>query len=428
MESGTNSIKVLWFTNSSSRYENGNHKYNGCGWIESLEELVAKENDIELAISFFHSSDREKLKSNNVTYYPILNKRGKKRPLQALFNHWRVKDIREDYIPNFLKVIDDFKPDIIHIFGTESVFGLLTQFTNIPIVIHLQGLINPYLDAFFPVGVSKLDFIFSKHYFFQNLMGLSPLFTSRSYLKFASREASMLRSCNYVMGRTEWDKTIATFYNSRVKYFHVNEVLRAVFYNDVEKGQLVNKKLSIVSTLSPTIYKGLDTILKTASLLMKIGFVDFEWNVIGVTENDKLLNFFERKFNLNHSNLNIKMVGKLNAECIRNRFKEADVFVHPSYIDNSPNSVCEAQILGLPVIACNVGGLSSLIEDNVTGKLIPSNGIHELASLLSSFNDNKSSFLRFADKGKKVAYERHKKETILNDVLSAYLYIHRSKL
>ena len=58
-------------------------------------------------------------------------------------------------------------------------------------------------------------------------------------------------------------------------------------------------------------------------------------------------------------------------------------YVHPSYIDNSPNSVCEAQVLGVPVVATDVGGVPSIVENGKTGWLVPANDPVATASRLS---------------------------------------------
>jgi len=63
-------------------------------------------------------------------------------------------------------------------------------------------------------------------------------------------------------------------------------------------------------------------------------------------------------------------LGSLEVNEMVEAMKISRFMVHPSYIDNSPNSICEAQILGLPVVATNVGGVESLIENGKTGLLI----------------------------------------------------------
>ena len=97
-----------------------------------------------------------------------------------------------------------------------------------------------------------------------------------------------------------------------------------------------------------------------------------------------------------------------------------DVFVHPSYIDNSPNSVCEAQMLGLPVIACNVGGLESLITHMESGILVPSNGVYELVYYLEILKNNPDLKQHIGNTARKNAMERHDRNKILNKLISVY--------
>ncbi len=51
-------------------------------------------------------------------------------------------------------------------------------------------------------------------------------------------------------------------------------------------------------------------------------------------------------------------------------FRDADVFVLPSYTEALPVSILEAMQFGLPVVASNVGGVSAEVEDGTTGYLL----------------------------------------------------------
>ncbi len=54
-------------------------------------------------------------------------------------------------------------------------------------------------------------------------------------------------------------------------------------------------------------------------------------------------------------------------------FEQADIFVLPSYTEAFPLTVLEAMQHGLAVVASNVGGMSGLVADGVTGRLIGGN-------------------------------------------------------
>ena len=54
---------------------------------------------------------------------------------------------------------------------------------------------------------------------------------------------------------------------------------------------------------------------------------------------------------------------------MRQAYLEADVFLLPSCCENSPNSLGEAMLLGLPCVAAAVGGIPSMLENGREGLL-----------------------------------------------------------
>jgi len=416
-------MKVLWFTNTPSLYQNEEkHSYHGGGWISSLQKLISKEDKIKLAISFFHENDNGKKIQGDITYYPILKVKGSKKPIETTINNWKGKISQRKYLSNIIEIVADFQPDIIHVFGTENIFGRVQDHFDIPVVIHMQGLINPYLNAYYPPGISPLSFYFNWKNFIDHLLGRSVPFAFKKFKDRAKNEKEILNNVKYVMGRTHWDKMVSELYNPAVNYYHINEVLRPCFYDHqkIKYDTTSNGKLIITSTISSTIYKGIDLILKTAKFLTEEVKIDFSWNLIGLDENDMFANHFKKKLNIEYGKIGIKFLGVKEENELLQNLSRSHLFVHPSYIDNSPNSICEAQMIGLPVIACDVGGVSSLISNGETGYLIPSNGVHELASKIIFLYKNKKLLKTMGFKARDQAIIRHDKQVILKSIISCY--------
>lgn len=413
-------MKILWFSNTPSLYNQAAHQYFGGGWIESLEQLLEDNTNIKLAIAFFHAQNGKKITKDSTTYYPIHRPSGKKRPFRQLINNWGGALADANYSKLFLDVINDFKPDVIHIFGSEGPFGEIQLITDKPVVIHLQGLLNPSLNAYFPAGCSGLEFLTSTAYFGKICLGSSPWHAKRLFGRQAAREKGILGNARYVMGRTHWDAMIAQLYNPNVKYYHVDEVLRPVFYEPIKKSISAERTFQIVSTLSPTTYKGIDVVLRAAKQLTELTNIAFTWQIAGLDKKDQLLLYFEKKEGIDHQSVGLSFIGKQSPQSLIQLLSNADVFVHPSYIDNSPNSVCEAQMLGLPVIACDVGGLSTLITHQQTGILVPSNGVFELVHYLHKLASNPQQRIFLGESARLSALRRHNKETIFQHLIAAY--------
>ena len=125
-----------------------------------------------------------------------------------------------------------------------------------------------------------------------------------------------------VMGRTEWDKQVTDLLSPLCNYYHVNEVLREIFYQHSGEWSVKNGgKFIITSTISNTIYKGLDVIMKTAKLLKENTKIDIEWNVIGINQSARIVKFFENKLGFTTSSIGIKICGTLSGECKLNCVK-----------------------------------------------------------------------------------------------------------
>lgn len=410
-------MRVLWFTNSSCNYQKkaGFNGYNGGGWLTSLEDEIIKLPEIELGICFCRDGQPFKVEQNGVSYYPI--PLHSKKFSDKIIDFICYKDVRRDeilwdhYKRLFRKAIDDFQPDVIHIFGSELYMGLATFVAPCPVVLHIQGILSLYMYTWFPSGVSKQSYLLQDW----NPRRIHDRFQFYIYWQRSCyREQQILRHIQHVIGRTHWDKLATEILNPDCIYHYGGEILRPEFYEDHKR--TIPEKLTIVTTSSSPMYKGFDYVLQTANILKNVMHRDFDWQVYG----DVNPTFHQKFTGLRFEDLNIRLMGVASAATLCNSISSATVYFQPSYIENSPNSVCEAQILGVPVVATNVGGTATLIEEGVTGFLVPTNDPYTAAYRIAQMAKDDMLNSNIGKQAREVALKRHDREQIVNELLLIY--------
>ena len=121
--------------------------------------------------------------------------------------------------------------------------------------------------------------------------------------------------------------------------------------------------------------------------------------------------------NIDISNLDCR--GVQNVKGMIEAYEDSFCLVHPTYIDNSPNSVGEAQLSGLPVIATDVGGVASLIDYEKTGLLI-CRGSKEIEFAVDKVLSEVVLRKNISEKSRQVARQRHSPSFILSQTIDMY--------
>lgn len=411
-------MRVLWIGGSGLYVPNHapHGGYNGGGWVASVQKEIMKCEGITLGISFCQDGEPEKVVQEGVTYYPVPNHTKSRK--DKIIDLWKIHDVTRDevlwlyYEEKFKKVIEDFKPDVIHIFGSELYHGLAARVAgNIPMVLHIQGLLSLYIYILLPPGFSRREYIMSGK-------GLKGKFHHLQYLAYwkrsAYREKAILNAVPYVIGRTDWDRQAMAVLNPKAKYYYGGEILRDVFY-EARKRQFPNVP-TITTTISFPTYKGYDVILKVAYILKNELHLKFQWNVYGNINPE----FIEKHLGLRHQDLNINLCGVASAETLCDALLSSTMYFHSSYIENSPNSVGEAQMVGVPVVASRVGGTDSMVEHGKTGFLYPVTDPYMAAYYIKRLIDNKEENMAIGKKAREIALIRHDKRQIVEELLDVY--------
>jgi glycosyltransferase involved in cell wall biosynthesis len=83
-----------------------------------------------------------------------------------------------------------------------------------------------------------------------------------------------------------------------------------------------------------------------------------------------------------------------------------DVFVHPSFEDAFPTVLLEAMAAGLPVVASRVGGIPEIVQEEVTGVLVPAGDPAALAQAIARLTTDRDQLQRMRRAASAVAEER----------------------
>lgn len=422
-------MKILWFANTpcgAVKKLTGQNVVSG-SWLFALSECLKSKNDIDLHIAFYWGTPIKPFRYEGITYHPILRTGGNSilgrylyRIRELFINNENKKEIEK-----CLVIVKQIQPDLIHIHGTEENFGLIAEkIDNNNILLSIQGLLNPYFCKLYS-GYSEYDLL--KHENLVHKICFDGIKANKiRFFRKAIRESKILSLINNIVGRTTWDYSCTLALNPNRRYFIVNEILRREFLENKWEPLKEGDNFNIVSTVSSGLYKGLETIYRTAQTLKDMG-IYVNWNVIGISPNDKIAKMTESILRIKSTQVGIKLRGLKNASEMVDIMLDSNVFVQVSHIENSPNSLCEAMALGMPIIATFAGGTSSIIDDQSEGVLVQDGDPFVLAGSIIENKNNPEKYYKMADKARARALSRHSNKNVLNELINTYRIVLNDK-
>jgi glycosyltransferase involved in cell wall biosynthesis len=238
-------------------------------------------------------------------------------------------------------------------------------------------------------------------------------------------EKRALRSVDFINGRTEWDKAHAFFINPQASYGHNDETLRMPFYEGQwELEHCQNYRIFMSQAHYPI--KGLHMLLQALPAVIA-DYPNAEVHIAGhdffnnrgckINGYGYYINRLIQKLGLSE---NIYFTGLLDGDEMKAQYLKAHVFVCPSAIENSPNSLGEAQMLGTPVVASWVGGIPSMVEHGVSGLLYRFEEPEHLAAHILNVFANVELCKKLAIGGREAAQMRHNPERNAHNLYKSY--------
>lgn len=395
-------MRVLWVINRILPLfckELGVKETNfGGGWLTGLSETLRKTAKVQLAVCM-PSAETDDIcwgSVEGVEYY--------------LYHDYGWSKYNEKHKELLKRVVDEFRPDVIHVFGTEypRTLEVLDAVGRERVLISLTGILSEcyaVYEAGIPSKYTKqhklLRFVASRHkklFFLQNRL---VAYGKNDFKIRAEYEAESLRKAKFVTGRTTFDRLAAKRLNPNVQYFFCNESLRTSFYEKPTwEYDNCEKHTLFVSNAGYPI-KGFHKLLEAAAVLLK-KYPDLKIRVAGnspfaqtrglknkllcaTDEYGKYLRYLIKRSGLLSV---VEFLGNLDEQRMKNEFLRSNVFVLPSRIENSPNSLGEAMLLKTPCVASDVGGVSEMMKNGEEGLIYTFDDVEALTNAIDKlFSD-----------------------------------------
>lgn len=358
-------MKVLWITNivfpeAQSKFLSNSELKSSGGWMLGAAENLVNGYNIELYVASVSPlvNELQRIEGEEIVYYIIPYGKGNLKPNPTYQEYW-------------LQIRSTINPDIVHIHGTEFSHGYeyLRACGNEKVLISIQGM-KSSISYYYHYGISKWEIL--RNITLRDILKGSMLKDKRDLKASSEYEVAMFKMAKYIIGRTSWDRAKTWAINPNAHYYSCNETLRAEFYDGSMWDYDRCTKHTIFLSQAGYPIKGLHHVLKAMPLILR-HYPDTTIRIAGkdITRCNTFKDFVHYNgYGRYIKNLictlkledRVKFVGNLNAEEMKREYLNSNLFLCSSSIENSPNSLGEAQILGVPCVASYVGGVPDMMD------------------------------------------------------------------
>jgi glycosyltransferase involved in cell wall biosynthesis len=379
-------MKLLWLAPWPHPLDTGAHPVP---WVRALADLLRQQP--EVALTVLHWTTKTETPVAEFTRDGIQ------------FIYLKVPSVRVDILTLYQRRIALVRAylrrhahhyDLLHLHGSELQLPAMTAGLPLPQLLTVQGLVSQY-PPFVPHTVSWLKV----------------LWTLAGYY-----ERRYLPAIHHFSCRTHWDQALVRQLSPGCTVHHNWEVIRPEFFRPLRPVPFRSRP-QVLFMGGTQLMKGFREVLAALDLVRQQ--VDVQLLIAGQASPAEVQAAVQQAGLRYVGPADVVCCGLVAAAELVQLFDESWCLVHPSYVDNSPNSVCEAQVAGLPVVAADVGGLRSLIEDGVTGLLCTLSPV-SIAQQVLRLLQEPDLRLRLATQAAAVARQRHDPNLIVARTMATY--------
>ena len=435
-------MKILWIVNITmpdTCEKIGMNKPVVGGWLTGYQDALLSRWHQELELHIIEPASigtpqevitQHKQFGNNIFHHLFPSQWLQSASAFSAKPHSQLTPLSNQLAALFIQINESVQPDVVHIHGTEYPHSLVwieaCGATNV--LVSIQGLTSVYA-RYYMAGLTPHEQCPTLHdiRYHVSLAKGQALFEHRG-----EAEKRLLAKVNHVAGRTAWDHSHAKAINPDIQYHTLQEVLRTEFYDQEKHWALSScNRHTIFVSQSHYPIKGLHKLLEAMPLILS-QYPDTRLRIVGEDPTQKqwwqmstygkaLKQRIEKPCNSSASmRKHIEYLGQLSAQQMADEYQKAHLFVCPSAIENSSNSVCEAQMIGTPVVASYVGGLMDLICHGKTGLLYRFEETEMLAQAVCQIFSDDEYAQMLSEQSREAAKIRHDRLCIADTLYNIY--------
>ncbi|MDJ0661020.1 MAG: glycosyltransferase [Crocosphaera sp.] len=163
--------------------------------------------------------------------------------------------------------------------------------------------------------------------------------------------------------------------------------------------------------------KGFEEMIKSLEVCLE----DEKFYIAVQQEKIKLLSFGVPNEQLSSLKIPVVSLGQIKSDDkLAEIYSAADIFVLPSLEDNLPNTMLESMSCGTPVVGFEIGGLPDLVQDNITGKLVPAGDYSALATAILTAFKTPEQRAKMGENCRQLIEEKYSLSVQANNYLELY--------
>jgi glycosyltransferase involved in cell wall biosynthesis len=346
-------MKVLWI--SLRLFENSDEKQTAV-WLKALAVKLSETPNLQLAnvSKNANSKDLKRCDFGAIQQWALpgfsIDKRGlPPKNIQAYYNN----------------ILNEFKPDIIQIWGSENPLKLLPfihQYSAAK-VLTMQGVLGSIADRSL-IGLTFKDIISTIG--IREIIKRQNIYTvAQSFNYEAVYENEMIKQSGYIITQSNWTDSQIRHINRKAIFYRVQRELRNEFVSPDRKWTDFTHETAIVySAAIGYTLKGLHSLIRAISIVKQL-FPNVELRLAGLIGRkdwlgDGYLRFILKEIKKHNLEGNIVWLGPIAAKDIVKNLQEASVFVNPSLVESYSMVVAEAMAVGTPSVISFAGAMPEL--------------------------------------------------------------------